>query len=333
MRLKVFLSALVLACLALQISYPVSAESGPDQSADPVLIEEGRIIYEFYCYQCHGYSGEAETLAALNMRPRPRNFAATALDGVSVERMRESVSRGRPGTAMVSFQATIGSHGVKAVVAYVRGQLMDRVDPRGRYHTKENGWPDHDRYIDAFPFVTGQLSTRPDIEALSASQHRGYRLYMWSCVTCHDSHDEEPLKWDPRATSYPRRHFGPASGYDAVTRATPYSAHNLAPKFDDLTEPQQRGEALYAENCAFCHAGDGTGKNWIGQFLQPHPRDLTLPGFLSALPDEMLAERIRQGSANTSMPAWKDVLTDGQISDLMQYLRRAFDQSVSDEPR
>ena len=33
---------------------------------------DGEAIYRFYCYQCHGYAGNAETLASASLSPPPR---------------------------------------------------------------------------------------------------------------------------------------------------------------------------------------------------------------------------------------------------------------------
>ncbi|NCF38329.1 MAG: c-type cytochrome, partial [Gammaproteobacteria bacterium] len=78
------------------------------------------------------------------------------------------------------------------------------------------------------------------------------------------------------------------------------------------------------QNCAFCHAADGTGENWIGSFLEPKPRNLTDPKFMQAMSDDLLLERIREGIENTSMPAWKSVLSDVQIQQIISYIDVAF---------
>ena len=77
-------------------------------------------------------------------------------------------------------------------------------------------------------------------------------------------------------------------------------------------------------SCAACHAADGTGKNWIGTFLQPHPRDLTDSDFMTGMSVERLSHVIRDGLPGTSMPAWKSVLTDTQIDAVVRYIHRAF---------
>ena len=42
--------------------------------------ERGRAIYNFRCYFCHGYAGDARTLAAGMLSPSPRDFTAGGLD-------------------------------------------------------------------------------------------------------------------------------------------------------------------------------------------------------------------------------------------------------------
>ncbi len=41
--------------------------------------EQGRAVYNFRCYFCHGYSGDAKTLAATYLQPPPRDFSAASL--------------------------------------------------------------------------------------------------------------------------------------------------------------------------------------------------------------------------------------------------------------
>ena len=81
---------------------------------------------------------------------------------------------------------------------------------------------------------------------------------------------------------------------------------------------------LWQDNCAFCHAADGTGENWIGSFLEPKPRNLADPAFMRHMDRNTLSERIREGIKNTSMPAWKNVLDDSQISLIIDYIDAAF---------
>jgi cytochrome c oxidase cbb3-type subunit 3 len=156
-------------------------------------------------------------------------------------------------------------------------------------------------------------------------------------VSCHDRArvTDKGVHWESRAVSYPRNQFSPGDypvspktnkneSVDAMTSATPYHLHDQPPKLEGLTETEQRGETLFQQNCAFCHAADGTARNWIGSFMEPHPRDLTKSPVMDSMTRTRLRTVIRDGLPGTSMPAWKSVLTDPQVEDIIAYVGRAF---------
>lgn len=285
----------------------------------------GEQVYNYYCYQCHGYAGDARTLASTYLKPEPRDFSRTAPDQLSVERMLDAVRHGRPGTAMAGFAQVLRPEQIEAVVGFIRREFMAAGRSNGRYHTAANGWPEHRRYAAAFPFATGEIPLDTPWDGLDASQRQGKRLYMTACITCHDRarvSDPGPV-WEPRAVSFPRRHYSHKAP-DALSGASPYRLHERSPVLDGLSGQERRGQALYLQNCAFCHAPDGTGRNWIGSFLEPHPRDLTDPAIVRAMTREQLRAVIREGLPGTSMPAWKHILREPQLSDLVAYVKRAF---------
>lgn len=302
--------------------------------------ERGRAIYNFRCYFCHGYSGDAKTLASTYLAPRPRDFNATNIKEISREQMLESVKSGRAGTAMRGFEGILQPDEIAIVTDFVRQEFMVAKARNTRYHTAANGWPDHERYAAAFAFATGQITLDAPLEPMTPEQRAGRRLYMASCVSCHDSSkvDNPGAPWELRPLSYPRNGFTPGDNYaspglaspenepkvDGISSATPYALHDIAPKMAGLSVQEQRGEALYQKNCAFCHAADGTGRNWIGSFLEPHPRDLTAAAFMASMTRERLAAVIRDGLPDTSMPAWKSVLTPADIDAVVAYVARAF---------
>lgn len=299
-------------------------------------LELGRQVYNFRCYYCHGYSGDARTLSATLLDPQPVNFTSVSPDSLGRERMLKSVTSGRPGTAMMSFSNVLQPHEIAAVVDFIRQEFMVDKAQNTRYHTEENGWSNHERYATAFPFATGKLALDTPWEKLTPEQANGKRLFMASCISCHDrSHvDQKDVRWELRPLSYPRNQFSPgdhflsevqsSSAVDAMTSASPYLLHDQPPKLIGLTVAERRGETLFQQNCAFCHAADGTARNWIGSFLESHPRDLTSPKAMSGMTRARLRTVIRDGLAGTSMPAWKSVLSDQQIEDVIAYVGRAF---------
>ncbi|MEH6616321.1 MAG: c-type cytochrome [Porticoccus sp.] len=305
-----------------------------ETGADTVRHESGRKIYNYRCYYCHGYSGDARTLAASFMNPKPRNFASTPLSSLSHEAMVKVVTEGRASTAMTGFTIYLKPDDIDLVVDFIRKEFMQNQRLNTFYHTRENGWPDHDRYQVAYPFATGVIPLDVDQTSLTSEQRTGLQLFMTSCVSCHDraSVSDEGAIWQTQSVSYPRNNFSYSEisieSLDGTTSASVFAQHDRVRKVSGLTDEEAKGEKLFQDNCAFCHGADGTGDNWIGAFLESRPRDLTNKAYMSAINREYLGEVIRTGLPNTSMPAWRDVLDEPQISALIAYISRVLSPVV-----
>jgi cytochrome c oxidase cbb3-type subunit III len=333
----------------------------PAGAADSAELELGRKVYNFRCYFCHGYSGDAKTLATTYLSPKPRDFKNTPLAALPRDAMLTAVRDGRAGTAMKGFTGILTPSEIAAVTDFVRNEFMDKRAENTRYHTAENGWPDHERNRIAFPFARGDIAIDTAWERLDAQQQRGKRLFLSSCISCHDhGRVEQPgAVWESRAISYPRDAYCTSCHQDTPRSAPTGAAHPQRPATHTFSEPdgkvpvrapssdnarlaegylvhdrrpamrnptalELRGEDLFQKNCAFCHAADGTSKSWIGSFLEPHPRDLTSAQEMRGMTKERLERSIAEGLPGTSMPAWKSVLGAGDIHALMAYISRAF---------
>ena len=303
---------------------PVAAELAP--AGDAATLDLGRKVYNFRCYFCHGYSGDAKTLAASYLTPPPRDFTRGAT--LTRPAIHDAVEQGRGGTAMKAFRGILNEAEMAAVAAFVEREFVLDKARNTAYHTPENGWPEHGRFKAAFAFVTGVIKLDTSVESLDAEQRRGRGLYLSACVSCHDrAHvsDEGPA-WSSRPLSYPRMGFSPGQApdarFDAVSGASAYAKHDVAPNVARLSVQERRGERLFQANCAFCHGADGTGKNWIGQFMEPKARDLTAYTSRS-LPPVRLRRVIRDGLPGTSMPAWRDVLKPAEIEAIGAYVAGA----------
>lgn len=310
------------------LRHAMAALAIASQPALADIHEEGRAVYNYRCYFCHGYSGNAKTLAATFLNPPPADFTSPAQRTLSRESALLTLTQGRPGTAMKSFVGTLTQKEMESVAAFVVEEFVVRGAPNTKYHTIENGWPDHERYRSAYPFATGEIPLSQPWESLSEEQSAGKRLYLGACITCHDrgANTQDDTVWDARPLSYPRGNFSLANPpkVDAMTGATPYALHEIVPATKGFSAIEKRGGKLFQINCAFCHGADGTGKNWIGQFLEPHARNLRDPDFMAGMTRQRLSAVIREGLPNTSMPAWKDVLSGGDIRAISAYINRAF---------
>ncbi|HET9977486.1 MAG TPA: c-type cytochrome [Burkholderiaceae bacterium] len=316
------LGAALLFLLGWDVMAPGEA-APPRQTGD--VHELGRRVYNFRCYYCHGYSGDAKTLATSFLVPPPRDFTAAGTLGEA--QIAEAVRHGRAGTAMASFRGVIPESEIDAVAAFVAREFVRERKPNTAYHTPANGWPGHERHAAAFPFARGEIPIDADDASLDATQRAGRHLFMNTCISCHDRArvaDAGPA-WAARPLSYPRLGFAPGDALvpvDAVSSASVYAKHEVAPAIANLTAVEREGQVLFQANCAFCHGADGTGKNWIGQFMEPKARDLTQYS-ARTMPPELLRERILAGLPGTSMPAWQHVLDGAQIDALAAYIGRA----------
>ena len=295
--------------------------AGTSGTAD--TLEEGKKAYDYYCYQCHAYAGDASTLATRFLDPVPRDFTRADPDVLTRERMLAAVTDGRASTAMKSFSRVLNPHQREAVVDYVRREFMRGKQAPGRYHTLENGWPEHrQKYSLAYPFAQGRLATDTPPDQLNEEQTIGLEMFLTSCMSCHDQGkvDNEGVIWRARSSSFPRRHYDHRLGpWDAETSATPYRLHDRAPDVSNASADVRLGQIVFLDNCAFCHGADGTGKNWIGSFMEPPAADLT-GARLAAWSEAELEKAILLGVPGSTMPAWRGLLDASQLDHLLSYL-------------
>lgn len=301
----------------------------------------GRALYEYYCYQCHGYAGNARTVAAEYLDPKPRNFTTASPGTLTRLTMLRTVAEGRPGTAMKSFARVLNERQREAVVDYVRAAFMSGKVIVRRYHTAENGWSGHERNAAAFPFASGEIALDAPVESLDPPQREGRRLFLAACISCHEGSRRSPgsATWDPRALSYPRSVETCSGCHESVRhlsgRSPPADAAALAKAHGgtvpDSTAPASMGQTVFLRNCAFCHGADGSGRNWIGTFLEPHARDLRQPR-IAALSEGALRRVIRDGLPGTSMPAWRDVLTPDQLDAVARHVRTVIAKRTGGAP-
>ena len=83
-------------------------------------------------------------------------------------------------------------------------------------------------------------------------------------------------------------------------------------------EASSQGEKIFKTNCEMCHGPQGHGDGPAGQALDPRPRNLA--ELQTKAGDDFLFWRIREGKPGTSMIAWKGILTDEQIWQVISFI-------------
>ena len=94
------------------------------------------------------------------------------------------------------------------------------------------------------------------------------------------------------------------------------------PKVVKPDVPKHPGERTYLMYCTSCHGYNGQGNNGLGaDFVNDKTR--------LAKPDAELINDIRNGEGR--MPAWRGILSDQEIRDVLAYIRHEFgEKSKSD---
>jgi cbb3-type cytochrome c oxidase subunit III len=93
-------------------------------------------------------------------------------------------------------------------------------------------------------------------------------------------------------------------------------------------EAQPRGKAVYDAHCVECHGVAGKGDGPSAAYLVPRPRDFTTGKYKirttasgSVPSDDDLIGSVRRGLYGTAMPGWDRILPDGDIADVVQYIK------------
>jgi len=76
--------------------------------------------------------------------------------------------------------------------------------------------------------------------------------------------------------------------------------------------------SVYNSKCSSCHGRDGRAKSMHAR--HEHARDLTSSEWQDSVSDERIYNSISNGKGK--MPAFKKKLSDGQIDELVSYVRR-----------
>ena len=115
-----------------------------------------------------------------------------------------------------------------------------------------------------------------------------------------------------------------ACGGGGSGAAAPAAVATVPAEFAGLTNPlggeaAGAGAEVFKNNCESCHGSQGHGDGPAGMALIPKPKDLAV--FAPTVTDDYLFWRITTGKPGTAMIAWKGVLTDEQIWQVIGFVR------------
>jgi len=143
----------------------------PDLGTEAQLAE-GKVLYQKYCSQCHGDSGDGQGIATPFLQPKPRDFTEgkykvrTTPNGAAPtdEDIKQAIRKGLPYTAMPAF-SIFSETQLTGLAHYLKSFSEDFKDPEA--------------YLDPIP-----LPTPPPYSAETAE--KGQAVYeATGCARCH----------------------------------------------------------------------------------------------------------------------------------------------------
>ena len=110
------------------------------------------------------------------------------------------------------------------------------------------------------------------------------------------------------------------------TKAAPGS---IAKKKIPGSADAARGKAIYTKKakpmaCKMCHGDKGDGNGKLGAALKPKPRNFTCSETMKKVSAGQMFWIIKNGSKGTGMVAHGKTLKDGQIWDVVKYIRSSW---------
>lgn len=279
------------------------------------------------------------------MNPPPKDFTSPKSSiELTRQRMIHSVTEGRPGTAMAAWKTQLSAEQIDAIVDYIRITMMLPAatadsETGGRLYA-ENCSVCHGDDGRGARWTLTNLKPPPRNFTLPGTADDLTPENMLDVVRFGKADTAMPgfasqLSREDIATvvDYIRHAFMaiPQSSQKVALANQLLPGINMdSPIPKGLQGNIVKGQAYYLQNCSACHGISGDGKGPRAYFILPKPRNFHHAASRHMLNRPKLFEAISFGSRGTDMPAWKTVLTEQQIADLVEYLYQAFIQPNSD---
>jgi len=147
---------------------------------------EGGKIYADYCSVCHGEKGQGAVWATAGLSPSPADFTNPKFRArMTRDHMIQSVSYGRPETAMTGWKKRLSDDQIALVVDYVMDTFMQKHKteanaPMAHKHSDGNNHIHADPNTELAVYMKKQLA-----DGLRGDAVKGGELYRNNCQTCH----------------------------------------------------------------------------------------------------------------------------------------------------
>jgi mono/diheme cytochrome c family protein len=112
-------------------------------------------------------------------------------------------------------------------------------------------------------------------------------------------------------------------GNSSSSDSTPMTLATVPPEYAGKTNPLDvsaatAGAEVFKTNCVACHGEQGKGDGIASGSLDPKPANLA--EVTKQVSDDYLFWRISEGKPGTSMVAWKSILTEEQVWQVLSFI-------------
>jgi mono/diheme cytochrome c family protein len=154
---------------------------------------EGSQIYAAYCSVCHGDSGKGALWATTGLSPKPADFTTPQFQSsMTRDHLIQSVSYGRPETAMTGWKKRLTDKQIETVVDYVIAAFMPEFADQAERGKKIASTKSTHAHSDGHAHIHADPNTelsvymsQPLANGLLGNADRGKDLYVNNCATCH----------------------------------------------------------------------------------------------------------------------------------------------------
>ncbi len=302
-------------------------ESGHLAGAE--VYELGRELFlEKACWGCHTIAGVSTSSQAPELTDAGGKF--------SFDYLYESIVHPKANdenSKMPKFDWVHDHDTVFALATYLKGQQKSKL-----------------RSDDTAPI--GYIKPKADEVRISeASVDAGRALFAGvpfegsinrgGCVNCHAFRSDDGQlaggNIGPELT-WAIRNRGEDWVKDHIVNSRKHAPDSIMPTFKDYNDAEldslvmflstfgyklsadSEGQKLYDTYCVSCHGEDMNGQGIVSAMLDPYPRDFSRHQFVVAYEDRF-KNSILNGVSGTAMPAWKNVLTEGEIETLIEFIK------------
>jgi len=301
-----------------------------------LLIQGQALFIEKACWACHMVEGVSMGTKGPNLTNAGGQFQVDYLQTSITEPTDNIHSSQMPKFDWVEEEQT-----VEALVVYLKSLRKNSLRSLGKGPVE---FAQAGKAVGGTPVDTGVSAERG--KTIFHARDAG-NVIRGGCVNCHSYRDEQgtlvgnsiapelTFAYRARGPEYLRKH---------IVDPTADVIDTVMPKFPDLTDAElgslvaflgsmtfdiseRTQDKLYAGYCSSCHGDDMDGRGRINQsnkLLDPLPRNFRHQFVVSY--KERLQESIQKGIAGTAMPPWEELISDQEITQIIDYLERMVTQ-------